>query len=199
MPFMPPEQFGKPVAGLILVWAGDPAASERAIAPLRRIGTPIADGIRPIPYVALQSMLDGGAPHGRHYYWKAHRLPTLTDEVIDIFIERIGSMTSPFAQINGWAVGGAVRRVDADATAVGDEKLVSRSAWRSAGRPPIPTGNATVLGPVRGGRRSGRTATASTRTSSRMRAQRASGPPTASASRDSPRSRTGTTRRTSSG
>jgi hypothetical protein len=65
-------------------------------------------------------MLDGGAPHGRHYYWKAHRLPTLTDEVIDIFVARIGAMTSPFAQINGWAVGGAASRVDESATAVGD-------------------------------------------------------------------------------
>ena len=123
MPFIPPERFGKPVAGFALVWVGDFAEGERAIAPLRRIGTPIADGIRPIPYVALQSMLDGGAPHGRHYYWKAHRLPTLTDEVVDIFVERLGSITSPFEQINGWAVGGAVSRVGADATAVGDREV----------------------------------------------------------------------------
>jgi hypothetical protein len=123
LPFLPPAQFGKPVAGLILVWASDPAEGERALAPLRRIGTPIADGIRPTPYLALQSMLDGGAPHGRHYYWKAHRLPTLTDEVIEIFLARIGSMMSPFAQINGWAVGGAVSRIAADATAVGEREV----------------------------------------------------------------------------
>jgi FAD binding domain-containing protein/berberine-like enzyme len=122
MPFLPPEQYGKPVAGLILVWTGDPADGERALAPLRGIGSPIADAVRPVPYLALQSMLDGGAPHGRHYYWKAHRLPTLTDEVIGVFLDRIGSLTSPFAQVNGWAVGGAVSRVDADATAVGDRE-----------------------------------------------------------------------------
>lgn len=122
-PFLPPEWFGKPVAGLILVWAGDRDDGERAMAPLRGIGTPVADGIRPIPYVALQSILDGGAPHGRCYYWKAHRLPTLSDAVIDVFLERMGSMTSPFAQINGWAIGGAVSRVDADATAVGDREV----------------------------------------------------------------------------
>jgi FAD binding domain-containing protein/berberine-like enzyme len=122
MPFLPPEQYGKPVAGLILVWTGDPADGERALAPLRGIGSPIADAVRPVPYLALQSMLDGGAPHGRHYYWKAHRLPTLTDEVIGAFLDRIGSLTSPFAQVNGWAVGGAVSRVDADATAVGDRE-----------------------------------------------------------------------------
>jgi FAD/FMN-containing dehydrogenase len=122
-PFMPVEQFGKPVAALILVWTGEPAEGERVLAPLRRIGTPIADVVRPVPYAALQSMLDGGAPHGRHYYWKAHRLPTLDDEVIEVFLDRMSSTTSPFAQINGWSVGGAVSRVDPAATAVGDREV----------------------------------------------------------------------------
>ena len=121
-PFVPPEWFGRPVVGLILVWAGDLAAGQAAVAPLRGLGKPITDAVRPIPYLAVQSMLDGGAPPGRHYYWKAHRLPTLSDEVIQIFLDRIGSMTSPFAQINGWAVGGAVSRVGPDETAVGDRQ-----------------------------------------------------------------------------
>jgi FAD/FMN-containing dehydrogenase len=119
-PFVPPELFGRPAMALILIWTGDPGEGAKAMEPLRRIGTPIADVVRPTPYVALQSMLDGGAPHGRHYYWKAHKLPTLTDDVIDIFIRAMGSATSPFAQINGWAIGGAVSRVADDATAVGD-------------------------------------------------------------------------------
>lgn len=119
-PFTSPAEFGKPVVALILAWTGDPAEADRVIAPLRAIGTPLGDGVRPIPYLALQSMLDGGAPHGRHYYWKAHRLPSLTGEVIDTFAARIEGMTSPFSQINGWAVGGAVSWVDETTTAVGD-------------------------------------------------------------------------------
>lgn len=63
---------------------------------------------------------DAGAPHGRPYYWKAHRLPELTDEVIDILVASIAAATSPFAMINGWAVGGAVSRVDRDSTAIAD-------------------------------------------------------------------------------
>ena len=119
-PFVPPELFGRPCMALILVWAGDPEDGVKAMEPLRKIGTPIADVVRPTPYVALQSMLDGGAPHGRHYYWKAHKLPSLTDEVIDIFLGAMNAATSPLAQINGWAIGGAVTRVADDATAVGD-------------------------------------------------------------------------------
>jgi hypothetical protein len=123
LPFLPPDKVGKPVIGLVLVWAGDPAAGEQAIAPLRAIGSPIADMVRRVPYVALQSMLDGGAPHGRYYYWKSHRLTTLSDQVIDALVERVESITSPFSQIGGWMMGGAVSRVDAEATAVGEREV----------------------------------------------------------------------------
>ncbi|HEX5617671.1 MAG TPA: BBE domain-containing protein, partial [Solirubrobacteraceae bacterium] len=95
---------------------------QRALAPLREVGTPLTDSVAVVPYVFIQSMLDGGAPHGRHYYWKSHRLPDLTDPVIDIFLERLAAMTSPFAQITGWAMGGAVSRIDPEATAVGERE-----------------------------------------------------------------------------
>ena len=90
LPFLPREQFGKPVLGLVLVWVGRPGrgrAGDRPAAPARH-----ADRRRraPVPYVALQSMLDGGAPHGRHYYWKSHRLPALSDATIDVLHDAAG-------------------------------------------------------------------------------------------------------------
>lgn len=122
-PFTPPEMMGKPSCALILAWAGDPAEGMKVISPLRTIGKPFADVVSVGPYVALQQMLDGGAPHGRHYYWKAHRFPTLSDDVIGIFLDRMSDTTTPFAQINGWAIGGAVSRVDPDSTAVGHRDI----------------------------------------------------------------------------
>jgi FAD binding domain/Berberine and berberine like len=123
LPFLPPQKIGKPVIGLVLLWAGDMAAGEQAIAPFKQIAPPIAEMVRPAPYVALQSMLDGGAPHGRHYYWKSHRLANLSDEVIDALVERVEAITSPFSQIGGWVMGGAVSRVDPRATAVGEREV----------------------------------------------------------------------------
>jgi hypothetical protein len=140
MPFLPPEQYGKPVLGLVLVWAGDTAEGQKAIAPLRTIGAPIADVVRPVPYLALQSMLDGGAPHGMHYYWKSHRLPNLSDEVIDALVARVESITSPFSQIGGWAVGGAVSRVDPEATAVGEREVGFEFNITAAWPPSDPNG-----------------------------------------------------------
>jgi hypothetical protein len=133
VPFLPPERHGTPVAGLVLVWAGDIAAGERATEPFRRIGSPIADVVRPVPYLFVQSMLDGGAPHGMHYYWKSHRISDLYDEVIGTIVDGVGRITSPFSQISGWLVGGAATRVDPDATALGEREegfeLNIVSAW----------------------------------------------------------------------
>lgn len=143
MPMLPSDQYGKPVVMLMVVWAGEPAVGGEAIAPLLALGSPIAELVRPVPYLMIQSMLDGGAPHGMHYYWKSHRLPTLSDEVIDTFVGRVEAITSPFSQINGWAVGGAVSRVDPGSTAVGDRerKVGFEINVTAAWPPPDPNGD----------------------------------------------------------
>jgi FAD/FMN-containing dehydrogenase len=140
LPVLPPDRFGTPVLGLILAWAGDLDEGQQATAPLRAVGTPIADAVRPVPYQFLQTMLDGGAPHGRHYYWKSHRLPTLTDEAIEELCARVASITSPFSQINGWAMGGAVSRVDPAATAVGAREVGFDLSLAAAWSPTDPDG-----------------------------------------------------------
>jgi hypothetical protein len=121
-PFLPRERYGTPVLALVIVWSGDPAEGERALAPFRAAGRPIADLVRLVPYVAIQSMLDGGAPHGRHYYWRSHRTAGLPDDLIDAILGGVETITSPFSQINGWVMGGAVSRVEPAATAVGERE-----------------------------------------------------------------------------
>jgi hypothetical protein len=134
MPFLPPEHYGKPVFGLVLVWCADPAEGMRATAPLRSVGNPIGDMIRPVPYRAVQSLLDGGAARGSSAYWRSVRLPDLSDPVIDAIVERVGSITSPLSLLNGWVIGGAVSRVDPGATAVGEREtgfeLRAIAVWR---------------------------------------------------------------------
>jgi hypothetical protein len=133
MPFIPTDQYGKPVVMLLVLWTGDPAEGQQVIAPLRMVGSPLADVVRVVPYIALQSLGDMGAPHGNHYYWKSHRLPSLSDEVIDVLVDAVGRITSPFSQIGGWLIGGAASRVDPAATAVGGREagveLNVTAAW----------------------------------------------------------------------
>jgi FAD/FMN-containing dehydrogenase len=137
-PFLPAERYGTPVLGLVLVWSGDLAEGRRAVAPLLGAAPPVAELIRPVPYLTIQSMLDGGAPHGRHYYWRSHRLPGLSDAVIDTFVNQADAITSPFSQVNGWAMGGAVSRVDPEATAVGEREVGFDVSFAAAWLPSDP-------------------------------------------------------------
>lgn len=164
-PFVPVDRIGKPMAALILVWAGDPTEGEKAIAPLRAIGSPFADGVRSLPYLFIQSMLDGGAPHGRHYYWKSHRLPAVNDEVIDVMMERVTVASAPYWQMNGWAVGGAVTRVDTDATAVGAREVGFDLNVLAEWPPPDPNAEEHRAWVREGGPRCNRTVPGSTPTS----------------------------------
>ncbi len=71
----------------------------------------------PKPYVAHQKMFDAALPHGRHYYWKSHKLGPLTDEIIDVVVEHCEQITSPLSSVPLFSFGGAVARVPEDATA----------------------------------------------------------------------------------
>jgi FAD/FMN-containing dehydrogenase len=119
MPLLPPDRYGTPVLGLLPVWCGEIAEGARVLAPLRAIGTPIADLVRPVPYRTLQSLLDSSASPGNASYWRSHRLPDLSDAAIDVITGLVASITSPLSLLNGWVIGGAVSRVAPDATALG--------------------------------------------------------------------------------
>ena len=120
LPVLPAERYGAPALGLLLVWCGDIAEGIRVTAPLRTLGTPLGDLVRPVPYRAVQSLIDGSAPRGTHAYWRSHRLPELSDPVIGEIVGLVDSITSPLSLLNGWVIGGAASRVGAGATAVGE-------------------------------------------------------------------------------
>jgi FAD/FMN-containing dehydrogenase len=116
LPLFPAEVQGTPIIALVVTWSGDIAAGERFLRPLRSFGTPVADAITTKAYTAHQKMLDAAVPHGRHYYWKSHRLGTLTAEVIDVICTHLGSITSPMSSVPIFCFGGAMARVPEDAT-----------------------------------------------------------------------------------
>ena len=53
LPFIPAEHHGKPVVIALMVYAGGAEAGEMAIAPIRRLATPLADMVRPIRYLEM--------------------------------------------------------------------------------------------------------------------------------------------------
>jgi FAD/FMN-containing dehydrogenase len=109
-PFVPAELQGKPAVGIVYCYVGDVADGEVAAQPLRSFASPAVDLIQPMPYVALQSMLDGGMPTGVHEYFKIDWLSSLSDEAIDTVVRHADQLPAPFGQLILAPMGGAVRR-----------------------------------------------------------------------------------------
>ncbi len=117
LPFVPPELHGELIAGVACCWCGSLNEGERALRPLKQFGNPVLDLCEPKPYVQHQSMFDPSYPHGWWYYIRACDVPELSDEVIDVTAEHASAIRSPLTGFPIWQLGGAVARVDENATA----------------------------------------------------------------------------------
>ena len=87
---------------------------------MRDVAPPMADLGGPIPYVGLQSMLDPLFPKGGRYSMRSGMLAGLPAEAISAIISTHATTPMPACEIHVHDFGGAVARVDADATAFGD-------------------------------------------------------------------------------
>jgi FAD/FMN-containing dehydrogenase len=108
---------GAKVAALIAGYTGPVEDGEAALAPLRRFGPPVADTIQPMPYTAVQRMLDDAFPPGHHHYWKSGYMRELSDGAIETMVAQFLNAPSPLSAALLEPVGGAVARVAPDATA----------------------------------------------------------------------------------
>jgi FAD/FMN-containing dehydrogenase len=124
---------GMPIVAYIVCYNGPIEDGERALAPLRAFGPPVADTIQPMPYVAHQSSLDEGFPAGMQVYWRSDFLQNLGDDVIDVLVAQFEAITSPLSALLLEQFGGAVRRVGKDETAFvhrdADFNLAIISRW----------------------------------------------------------------------
>ncbi|MEX2236807.1 MAG: FAD-binding oxidoreductase [Dehalococcoidia bacterium] len=123
--FVPEPVRGMPVVGVVLCYAGPVEDGEKALAPMRQFGPPGLDLVGPMPYVAVQQLLDGANQKGQQNYWTADFYDELPDGAVDALVEHGIRPVSPLTQIILVAGGGAIARVDDDATAFGQRN----AAW----------------------------------------------------------------------
>ncbi len=112
-----PDGSGHRIAAIGAAHIGPAAEAEKAMQPIKRFSTPAMDAIGPIPYVALNGMLDGAFPRGALNYWKSHFLDTLSDGAIDALVAAFAACPNPMSQILLEHFHGAATRVPVDATA----------------------------------------------------------------------------------
>jgi len=109
---------GDPVVAIVVGYIGDLADGEKAVAPVRKFGSPVVDTIGPMSYVQLNTLLDAAVPYGGvQRYWKSSFLKELGDDLLDIFVERSATMRSPMSMVGFFHLHGAATRVDPIATA----------------------------------------------------------------------------------
>lgn len=115
-PWVPAELRGRPLANVGAVWVGDPADAEGLLADLRGLGSPAAERVEPMSYLALQTMDDTVEDHAYRRYWKGHLLRSLPDDAIDAFLLRgHADGQGAFNAASLQAYGGAIAEVpDAD-------------------------------------------------------------------------------------
>jgi FAD/FMN-containing dehydrogenase len=113
-PFFAPGEDGKMIAVVGVVWAGDHAKGEKALAPVLAFPGLLAGELGPKSYQVIQTAWDGLSAHGAQNYLKSGFLDQLTPEVIEIMVDYAnrGTTASWFQHL-----GGATSRVAPDATA----------------------------------------------------------------------------------
>lgn len=87
-------------------------------------GAPVGDVIQRRPYVSQQSILDATQPKGRRYYWKSEFLPGLSSELFTKVIESARRIVSPHSGIILFPIGGALKLLSEDHSAVGNRDAV---------------------------------------------------------------------------
>jgi FAD/FMN-containing dehydrogenase len=118
-PHMPEAIHDRGVAIVGGVHSGsDPEAGLAAMQPLRELGTVLFDMSGPTPWVGVQSGFDPLFPRmALQAYWKSQYLDELPDAAIDLIAEKAQERPAPLTLVNTFHMGGAIAKVDPEATA----------------------------------------------------------------------------------
>jgi hypothetical protein len=114
---------GSPLAGdkagvISVCHSGSESEGARLVRPIKEFGPPTMDMIGLMPYTALQTMADAGVPPGNRNYWRSNFLMELSDEAIDVILERADELPNNAHSVLFFEhMEGAVGRVGARDTA----------------------------------------------------------------------------------
>jgi FAD/FMN-containing dehydrogenase len=114
LPFVPAEHHGSLAVMALVCWSGPPEAADAALAPIRALAEPIADLVRPVAYPELFP------PADPEYHPTAVARTLLLDHVdlplAEALLDRLRALDG-MRVVQLRALGGAIGRVPADATA----------------------------------------------------------------------------------
>jgi FAD/FMN-containing dehydrogenase len=114
-PFVPEDLRLQPGYGMIVVGFGSPEEHAEVIAKIRDRAAPAFEFVTPMPYLALQKMLDEANAWGLYAYDKGCYVEDLSDGVIATMLEHVPKKTSPLSLALFYRLDGGYSNVgDAD-------------------------------------------------------------------------------------
>jgi FAD binding domain/Berberine and berberine like len=115
MPFVPEDQHGKLAILALICWSGSVEEGDKAIAPFRALGEPLADMVQPMPYPGMYP------PDDEDYRPLAVARTMFVDrvdsKVAELIVDRLENSDAAMRVVQLRPMGGAITRVPVDATA----------------------------------------------------------------------------------
>jgi hypothetical protein len=106
---------GTSVVAMEVVYNGDPAAGEKELAPVLKIGKGLQNGVKVQDYTVMQTQEDGAFAHGVRSYIKNGMVKEITPGLLEAMVESF--VPDPRLAMFTHTAGGAVKRVSETATA----------------------------------------------------------------------------------
>jgi FAD binding domain/Berberine and berberine like len=116
-PFVPEQHHHQPGYALVVAGFGSAGQHHQVMTRIRQALPPLWELNTPMPYVALQQMLDEANAWGFHTYDKGTYLENLSDEAIEVVADHLPRKTSPLSGVFFYRLDQAYSEVGDDDTA----------------------------------------------------------------------------------
>jgi FAD/FMN-containing dehydrogenase len=116
-PPFPEELHLRKVAAIVLTQVGDEESP--ALREARSFGTPLMDGVGPMPIPVWNTAFDGVYPAGDQWYWRGDFVEELSDAAIDVHVEYADKLPTWKSTMHLYSIDGAASRPGNDETAWG--------------------------------------------------------------------------------
>ncbi|MEU6459677.1 FAD-binding oxidoreductase [Streptomyces sp. NPDC047065] len=116
-PPFPEEIHGRKMCGVVWCYTGDPSRFEEMLTAVREPGPPAFHFAAPMPYPALQGMLDDVIPSGYQWYWRGDFFDRIPDAAMDVHLKYGENLPTQLSLMHLYPVDGAAHRAGPDDTA----------------------------------------------------------------------------------
>jgi hypothetical protein len=121
-PFVPAEHVGATGYAALVAGFGDPAEHAAVVDRIRAELPPLFDLVTPMPFTAVQQLIDEPNAWGLYEYDKSAYVEELSDEVIDLVVEGVRGKTSPLSIVLFYRLDGAYCDARGEDTAFGGDR-----------------------------------------------------------------------------